>query len=62
MVAEKVKKALSPSYIIDAEPLKSALILRKQQKITSVKKVKDNIPRQTDDFERGLRDWELRYQ
>jgi len=61
-VAEKVKNDLSHNYIIDAEPLKSALILRKQQKITSVKKVKDNISRQTDDFERGLRDWELRYQ
>jgi hypothetical protein len=60
MAVEKVEKALSPNYIIDKEPLKSALILRKKQIVPPVKTIKENFPRQLNDFERGLRDWELR--
>jgi hypothetical protein len=60
MVAEQVRADLSKSYNIDIEPLKTALILKNKRVVKSSGKAKGDKSVQSDDYERGLRDWELR--
>jgi hypothetical protein len=59
-VAEKLMTDLSKRYVIDVEPLKMALLSKNQPKVKPPKKVKTEKPIQSDDYEKGLRDWELR--
>ena len=59
-VAEKVMTDLSKRYVIDVEPLKKALVSRKQPVVKTPKKGKSEKTIQLDDYAIGLRDWELR--
>ncbi len=59
-VAEKLMADLSKRYIIDVEPLKMALVSKNQPEVKTPNKVKIEKAIQSDDYERGLRDWELR--
>ena len=59
-VAEKLMTDLSKRYVIDVEPLKKGLVSRKQPVVKTPKKGKSEKTIQSDDYARGLRDWELR--
>ena len=60
MVAEQVRADLSKSYVIDIEPLKMALFSKNQPMVKTPENVKIIKTIQSDDYDRGLRDWELR--
>jgi hypothetical protein len=59
-VAEKLMADLSKRYIIDVEPLKMALLSKNRPEVKTPNKVKIEKIIQSDDYESGLRDWELR--
>jgi hypothetical protein len=61
-VAEKLRADLSKSYILDFEPLRLGLLSRKQHQVMPEKIVPAIFPQPENDFDTGLRDWEMRYQ
>jgi hypothetical protein len=60
MVAGQVRADLSKSYVIDIEPLKMALFSKNQPMVKTPESGKIKKTIQSDDYDRGLRDWELR--